>query len=322
MRRFILFPATSLVLLLAAGLGGCSAASETAEPISEVVSFGDSWSDAGTFGFVFGTSEGGSWPQLLAQEYGATQKSNRLAAEDGTETKLGGANYAEGGAFVAPMSEDTTGPKPMTTQLETYLEDHGSFRPDQLVTVWAGGNDIITLLGNGDPERTERFSTGTILPEELEQTTRDVIGLAQTEADFVQDIVDAGAEHVIVLNMIELGITDNADNVQDGGNHVLSALSLTFNAALSEALPAEPSVALFDAASLMRDVQGDPESFGYTVVDGDACTGGAYSCGPDAWVVPDADRTYAFAGYGHFTLGTRELIAKEVHELVTSTWGD
>ena len=75
--------AVALVALLAAT--GCSSAAQVSSgggagpfaPIAEVVSFGDSWTDAGTFGSVFGTAEGGSWAQLLAGKYGAGQEPNR-----------------------------------------------------------------------------------------------------------------------------------------------------------------------------------------------------------------------------------------------------
>ena len=326
---------TALVLTAVAGLtAACGSTPDAADPepvpvpVSEVVTFGDSWSDAGTFGFVFGTTEGGAWPQLLAGRYGATQEPNRVVtrAEDGTvtsEESVGGLNYAEGGAFVAPLSEDAADtPKPMTAQLDTYLAEHDGFSPDQLVTVWAGGNDVLTYLsGLDDEDQAARFVVGDLTGEEIEQATDEVVEVARREADLVADILDAGAERVAVLDMIDLGITAEGPGIEAGGNALAGALTVTFNLALQQALPDDPRVQLVRMSTLWEEVEADPAAHGFTVVDGDACTNADFSCGPDAWVTADADRTYAFAGYGHFTAATRELIAETVHRQVEEAWG-
>ncbi|MGY1685028.1 SGNH/GDSL hydrolase family protein [Geodermatophilus sp. SYSU D00867] len=294
-------------------------------PVREVVSFGDSWSDAGTFGYVFGTTPGEAWPQLLAAEYGADQEVNRLVTqgEDGavlSEETVGGLNYAEGGAFVAPITDDPDGtPRPMTAQLEAFLDEHGSFDSHQLVTVWAGGNDILTHLA-GDEEQAARFVVGDLTGEEIEQATDEVVAVARREADLVADVLAAGAKRVAVLNMIDLGITAEGPGIQAGGNALAGALTTTFNLALADALPEDRRVRLVDVAGLFADVEASPAEYGFEVVDGDACTNAGFSCGPDAWVTPDADRTYAFAGYGHFTAATRELIAGFVHDEAAAAW--
>jgi phospholipase/lecithinase/hemolysin len=80
-------------------------------------------------------------------------------------------------------------------------------------------------------------------------------------------------------------------------------------------------VHLVDVAGLFAAVEADPAAYGFEVVDGDACTNGDAYCGSEARVSPDAERTYAFAGYGHFTAATRELIAGLVHDEALKTWG-
>jgi hypothetical protein len=65
---------------------------------------------------------------------------------------------------------------------------------------------------------------------------------------------------------------------------------------------------------------GEPGNYGFQVVDGHACTNAGFSCSPEAWVTPDADRTYAFAGHGHFTAATRGLIADLVHDAAADAW--
>ena len=81
-------------------------------PVREVVSFGDSWSDAGTFGFVFGTTEGGAWPQLLAAEYGDTLYSTGPTVDDlvagaleAQGRTIATAESCTGGLLVARLTE-------------------------------------------------------------------------------------------------------------------------------------------------------------------------------------------------------------------------
>jgi outer membrane lipase/esterase len=332
------FPRSACAVALAAMLAtvGCSSsapelssggAAVPPPPIAEVVSFGDSWTDAGTFGFLYGTADGGSWAQLLAGRYGADQEPNRLVerAEDGSvlEASVGGLNYAEGGAVVAPLTDDPGDtPRAVTAQLAAFLDERGSFEPDQLITVWAGGNDILAeLAGAGDEDRATRFATGELTGTELAQAALDVVDAAHREAALVADMLDAGARRVAVLNVIDQGITAQGPGIEAGGNALAGALTTTFNRALAEALPDDARVHMVDVAGLFAAVEADPAAYGYEVVDGDACTNGDAYCGSDAWVTPDAARTYAFAGYGHFTTATRELIAGLVHDEAAKTWG-
>jgi phospholipase/lecithinase/hemolysin len=296
-------------------------------PVAEVVSFGDSWSDAGTFGFVFGTAGTGAWTQLLAQRYGADQEPNRRVQRSPgggavRAVPIGGLDYAEGGAVVGPLGAGTSGtPRPVSAQLAAFLHQHRGFTRGQLVTVWAGANDILAALnGSGDPDRASRFARGDLTDEELAEAARDVVGAAHREAALVDEMLRAGARHVSVLTVIDQGITAQEPGVEPGGDALASHLTATYNRALSAALPRDPRVGLVDVGGLFDAVRADPAAYGFDVVDGDACSRGRPSCGPADWQRPDADRTYAFAAYGHFTSATRELIAGFVQDEVSRAW--
>lgn len=154
-----------LILLLAAcgGGGGESNGGGTSPPAGgihlQVVSFGDSLSDVGTFapiarvvgGGRFTTNPGQVWTQDVAQYYGDTlsaaftiDATHKLSAQSG----LG---YAEGGATVATPANlydflpDVIGSveMPVNQQVSSYLGTHGSFNANQLVLVWAGSNDVL-----------------------------------------------------------------------------------------------------------------------------------------------------------------------------------
>jgi outer membrane lipase/esterase len=296
-------------------------------PVAEVVSFGDSWTDAGTFGYVYGTAGGGSWAQLLAAEYGADQEPNRRVqrTDDGTvsRTTVGGLNYAEGGAVVAQQTADPDDvPRPLTAQLAAFLHQHGRFAPGQMVTVWAGANDILAALrGDGDADRAHRFATGRLTPAEMAQAAVAVRAAARREAALVSDMLAASARWVAVLTVIGQGITAQAPGIQAGGDAEADLLTTTYNRSLAAALPHDPRVRLVDVAGLFADVRVHPAAYGYTVVDGDACTNGGPRCDPGDWKTPDADRTFAFAAYGHFTTATRQLVAGFVHDQAGEAWG-
>src|ERR1700761_7796260 len=99
-------------LILALGLmvvclGTGAAQAGGLPPIREVVSFGDSLSDCGAFGFKPTTAPSLTWNELVAKHYGYDLGPNwvgaRPDARDSQVAELypGGLCYAQGGARVA-----------------------------------------------------------------------------------------------------------------------------------------------------------------------------------------------------------------------------
>src|SRR3954463_10063528 len=146
-----------LMLLLAPGTASAKAPkghqSRNGPPIRQVVSFGDSWSSANA---IYGTRPGPAWPQLLASKYGDVQKAD-------TE---GGLNFARGGAFITPIApySNAESPTPVTAQIDDYLGKYKRFSPGQLVTIWAGGNDLFAYAGAWSEATLDAFCHGTQTP--------------------------------------------------------------------------------------------------------------------------------------------------------------
>jgi phospholipase/lecithinase/hemolysin len=155
---------------------------------------------------------------------------------------------------------------------------------------------------------------------ELAEADRSVVDAAHREAALVARMLTDGARWVAVLTVIDQGITAQEPGIQAGGNALATRLTTSYNRALVAALPRDRRVDVVDVAGLFAAVQADPGAYGYEVVDGDACAGGGPSCGAQDWQRPDADRTYAFAAYGHFTAATRELVARFVHDEAGRAW--
>ena len=157
--------AALIAVLTACGSGSnsSSSGSSSATPAGgvnlQVVSFGDSLSDVGTYAPIastvgcgrFTTNPGQVWAQDVAQYYGNTltvaytiDLTHELKAQ-------GGFGYAQGGSTVAtpanqsPFLTDVIGDieMPVNQQISSYLSAHGSFNANQLVLVWAGANDVL-----------------------------------------------------------------------------------------------------------------------------------------------------------------------------------
>jgi hypothetical protein len=147
--RAAIFAVTiSLLSACGGGHGGGSSSSGSASTPAgginlQVVSFGDSLSDVGTYapiasavgGGRFTTNPGQVWTQNVAQYYGDTLSAAYTIDLTHELKAQGGFGYAEGGATVAtPANQndfltDVIGnvEMPVNQQVSSYLSAHGSF---------------------------------------------------------------------------------------------------------------------------------------------------------------------------------------------------
>jgi outer membrane lipase/esterase len=305
MRRMTVIGLMAVCLAGAAQAGGLP-------PIREVVSFGDSLSDCGAFGFKPTTAPSLTWNQLVARHYGYDLGPNWVGKKgdgtptDATDSRPGGLCYAQGGARTATTMPSGL-PLPGTAQLDRFLTDHGHFADDQLVTVYLGTNDVLinfftmnAALGQGDPKALGG-ARGVV-----EQAARDLGAL-------VQRMLDSGAKRVAVLNLYDLG----ASGFMDSNPH-LTGLAEDFNATLAEVLPHDRRIIPIDTHALFAGLAANPAAQGFThPMNDDACETPRV-LGPDCyatsakWKSPDADQTYILVGMVHFTGRTEALLADYV----------
>jgi phospholipase/lecithinase/hemolysin len=276
-------------------------------PIREVVSFGDSLSDCGAFGFKPTTAPSPTWNQLVAKYYGYDLGPNWVGKPDGAaESTPGGLCYAQGGARVAAANPNGM-PLPGTVQLDRFFADHGHFTDDQLVTVYLGTNDVLInffamnkALGQGDPKAVGAARAV------VEQAARDLGAL-------VQRMLDNGAKRIAVLDLYDLGATAFM-----GSNPILTGLADDFNATLHKALPRDGRIIPVDTHAFFADLAANPSAHGFKhPMNDDACKT-PHELGPDCyatsakWKSPDADQTYILVGMVHFTARTEALLADYV----------
>jgi len=323
------FIAMAAALLSACGGGGGSGNGSAAAPAGgihlQIVSFGDSLSDVGTYaplasavgGGRFTTNPGQVWAQDVAQHYGDTLSAaftidltHRLSAQSG----LG---YAEGGATVAtPANQydfltDVIGnvEMPVNQQVSSYLGAHGSFNAGQLVLVWAGANDVLRA---GTPPAAAQI----------------VEAAATTLAQLVGQIVQNGGTHVVVINLPNIGLSPKGVASADGGAN-FSQLSQLFNGTLNSALQSDGlqgKVIEVDSYTWINQVFANFQANGFSVSNtGQACDPAktpddtALLCSPPTYVSANADQTYMFADDLHPTTHLHALFAQFVEQQIASS---
>jgi phospholipase/lecithinase/hemolysin len=303
-----------------------ASAVERTSAIEEGVFFGDSLTDAGTYGFRWTTMPGRSWAQMVAEEFGQSTESNEhVDSVDDVHKGIpgkpgpGGLNYAEGGARAeepySAVSDNPEGaPIAATVQLERYLDQHGSFHPDQLVSLFIGTNDVAL---NFDPSQNEeiagKLSGDEQLPAEVMRAERSRIeAAAKSAGDTVRKILDNGAEHVLAFNLYDLADAPWSDNAAT--RDFMGEMTDVYNEKFESSLPDDPRVDLFDLHTLMSDIVASPEDYGFTYgANEDACAPADVEwCEEDEWKSPTADRDYVFAGRVHLTTRANEIIADRV----------
>ena len=260
---------------------------------TNIVSFGDSLSDGGTYGSKFTTNPGSVWVELLAARLGLTLK----------PWTQGGTNFAQGGARVAQTPGITPAgapERPMSTQITQYLgATGGTVTPGSLVTVWAGANDIFVNL--------EAAGRGLISPADVQANIQKAAG------DFVTQVArlqQAGAGTIIVVNLPDIGTTPLGLNA--GANKgTLSALSGLYNTIVNQGLgKIGGNVLSVNASGLLAEIIANPSLYGFTNVTIPACkTESSITCAPADLRDPSAAKTWLFADAVHPTTAGHAGIA-------------
>ncbi|PMS15410.1 acylhydrolase [Trinickia dabaoshanensis] len=210
--------------------------------VLQVVSFGDSLSDVGTYGWYaepnfggdqFTTNPGQVWAQSVATYYGGSLTPARNGGFTLTgETDAGGLGFAEGGARATlqpGLGAPALSATPIDTQIANYLIQYKRFNSNQLVLIDGGTSDlwvaINTFIKNGN---NASF---------IGQAVAAVQGAANALAAAVDTVVQNGATQVVLVNAPDLGAMPAGLSLGGGYySSFLSQLSNLFNMTLTQAL--------------------------------------------------------------------------------------
>lgn len=320
--------------------------SSESQGFSQVVAFGDSLSDAGTYnpttadtnpandsptGLTFSTKPGSTWAVYVAATYGHVLQPNRqvnfgVVGNGGAVMELGGLNYAEGGARIdvdaanggvvmQPIPGVGTVPvqlatsRSIKTQIDDYLAEHGNaFDDEQLVLIQGGANDFFGFLGQVAANPSLAANAPTVIANTV---TSMVTQVGRLKA--------AGATHIIYSNLPDLGLTPQFRSTPLAG--LASTLSANYNAAVATSLNGL-GVNVFDTSALIQQVAASPSTYGFTNVTTPVCTSlttpgnpaslSALICSPTTLVAPGADLTYLFADGVHPTARAHALWSDQV----------
>jgi phospholipase/lecithinase/hemolysin len=271
----------AFALLAACGGGSDNNDSSGSTPAGgvklQVVSFGDSLSDVGTYAPVIQASFGGGrfttnpgevWAQKVAEYYGGTLTAACVGGFGQPLVATGGFGYAQGGSDVVNAHGPGWAPNnmaattvPVVTQVANYLSAHASFNSNQLVLVNGGGNDIfqfsttanLTALGTALQTQYPLLVQAGKLPNSqagqvafivgyLQQLANPQVAQAATQlAAQVQTIVNSGATHVVVSTVPDIGNTPQgvtANAASPGSAALLTGITAAYNYLLVQNLTA------------------------------------------------------------------------------------
>jgi phospholipase/lecithinase/hemolysin len=315
----------------------------------QVVAFGDSLLDAGTYapfakvafhGGRFTTNPGLNFTQDVARHYG-DRLTPAFVGGFGSKPCLianGGLDYAQGGSRVTVRQGINRVPDcaqattvPVKEQVRSYLASYGSFTSDQLVLINGGANDILIQIA----------------------TTQDSSAIVQAAtdlADIVRTLVLNGAEHVAVMNVPDIGMAPLGVMSSPQVQAALTGFSQLFNTTLAAAFKLHQKefgekVILIDAFSFIDGVINSFSTYGFSVSNtGTACNlpaqvtiaagrcpmpangslyctnptifGSSLFCSPDTFTAPGADYTFMFADLLHPTTHLTKLFAHFVEQQI------
>lgn len=302
------FQAHWAALAAAMVLAACGGGDSGSDPgLGQLVAFGDSYSDVGSYGVgsvaLIGAQTGGAGRWTVNDTRGGQvwveQLSQRLnlppacAAETGLKPNspaLTGAPvtahpgctiYAQGGARVASvlagssvamqrLGEVNIGylAKPVQQQMAAHLATVGAYRGDELVVVMAGTNDVLMELALTAPDN----------PDQALQNVADAG--AELGALVRSEVVAKGAQRVLVLNVPDIAglpyLRDQGEAIATLGD----AMTRAFNQRLAAALAGVPQVHVADVYGLTSDMLARPGHYGLSNVTDVACGPNAFSASP------------------------------------------
>ena len=356
-----------------AGSVGPTGAPTVKATFSALVSFGDSLSDVGTyspatsltgngappfFGGKFTNNSATStiWVENLAAslglvitpaEMGFAGQSVKCPAAANPALAATCTGYGQGGSRVTDPNGigHSSGALtvPVKTQIANHLARFSSFKASDLITVFAGANDVFTQFGafttaaasiqadaiagklTADQANLALFAAQSQAQGEMKKAALEL-------AAYVRDqILAQGGKYVIVMTLPDIADTPFGNSLPATVRPALTDLSLVFNLWLRDGLSQQP-VEIVDGFALFKDLYANPAKYGISNNTVPACdatkiaaiTAGAVTDGsslfcnsttgaPYNGLRAGADvNTWAFADSVHPTTGGHKVLSDAI----------
>ena len=237
---------------------------------------GDSFADVGQAGGKYTVNDGSlTWVQQLAAHYS-------LAVDPAS---AGGWGYAQGYARVDSADTSSGTAAPSVKEQVDQLLARTSMQEGDVMMLNGGLHDIVAAVN----------ATGI-----SDQTTATVKAAGKALAAQVRRVVAAGATHVVVTGVQNVGLTPWA--VRLGEQSSIEKLSVAFNdALLIDIADMGATVLYFDASLFFNLINNKPENYSVDNVTDPVCTTpDASTCTPSSVVSTDYNR-YMYADSLNFT---------------------
>lgn len=212
LRRIVMLAVCASAALLA----GCGSSVESSLKPTRIITFGDAFNDVGNTasGNKYTVNDGSinNWTQQVAADYGGVTIA---------PSNSGGLGYAQGNARITltPDAAGSTATKTVTQQIDTFLASH-SFQPNDLVIINGGISDIVV--------QWEAMAAGS---QTAAQMNANITQAANDLGVQVRRLVNAGAQHVMVVGPYDLSVSPWATTLGQGQTpgqgHQSTALSNT-----------------------------------------------------------------------------------------------
>lgn len=295
-----------------------------AQVFSEVVSFGDSLTDAGNVGTLNGLPPSSSfttnpdpvYAQILSALFGLGNQTNISPLIPGSS----GTNYAYGGACAITNGTPTQVPGlpfncvnspgsfSLSNQFTSYLSANGGVAdPNALYTYWAGANDILSGA----------YYAGLYANPAIAQAWAGQAGA--TAIGQIAALQNAGARTIVVFNMPDLGLTPQ--NIGTANQTGATGLSVIYNSQFNAGLAnLQDGIVAINTWAIINEVKANPTAFGFTNTTGTACPGSSLICGPASAGYPTqpTSATYLFADGIHPSGRAHALLANIVYATITA----
>lgn len=255
LRRILMLAAFASAALLA----GCGSSVESALKPSRFISFGDAFSDVGNISvnnkYTVNDGSVNNWTQQVAASYGLSI----------APSNSGGLGYAQGNAriTVTPDAAGSTATRTVTQQIDAFLASN-TLQPNDVVLINGGISDIVA-----------EWAAMTAGTETQAQMTANVTQAANNLGAQIQRLVNAGAQHVVVVGPYDLSVSPWAAAIgQPRLNSLLSTTTVKFNDALLLSIVNLGADVLYvDAAFYFNLVTAAPTAYAPLVnATGVACT--------------------------------------------------
>ncbi|MEL6316696.1 MAG: autotransporter domain-containing protein [Pseudomonadota bacterium] len=281
----------SVAALALAAAAAPQAHAQTVDFDGDVITFGDSLSDAGNVATLSGTGNVGApfgtsnrfvnpgglvWIEQVLGGVPETDGSNATSPQavffdellaTGTPTVVGDVNLAVGGAFAGSGNLGSPMLPGVQEQIDNFAAAGGMIDPTDTVTYWAGANNFFaglpSVTGLGDAIDLG-VDVGTLAIGDLTEITSGAT------------IPGGGPGQVVVVNLPDLSLTPFLNTADFATRSAATAATDAYNATLEAGLAGlsdtftNVDFVLLDVDAVFRVVSPNPAAFGFTNTT-DAC---------------------------------------------------